>query len=154
MTAALEGGEWSAARPGHTLLPRKIRYPLYMKLGGPQSRPGRAENLAPTDIRSRTVHRCTSVSNLFISEWHSTCFGRSFRPSSAVQDCTYSNKHLSNKCLLLYVQSWTADDGRKDRPKHVEYHSKINKFDTPVRLVGFTIGIILRCTALWRLWSC
>jgi hypothetical protein len=22
--------------------------------------------------------------------------------------------------LLLYVQSWTPDDGRKDRPKHVE----------------------------------
>jgi len=69
----------------------------------------------------------------FILEWHSTCFGRSFRPSSAVQDCTYSNRHLSNryccllasKCLLLYVQSLTADDGRKDRPKHVECHSKI-----------------------------
>ena len=29
-------------------------------------------------------------------------------------------------CLLLYVQSWTPDDGRKDRPKHVECHSKIN----------------------------
>ena len=28
-------------------------------------------------------------------------------------------------CLLLYVQSGTADDGRKDRPKHVECHSKI-----------------------------
>jgi len=28
--------------------------------------------------------------------------------------------------LLLYVQSWTPDDGwRKDRPKHVECHSKI-----------------------------
>jgi len=25
----------------------------------------------------------------------------------------------------MYVQSGTADDGRKDRPKHVECHSKI-----------------------------
>ena len=24
-----------------------------------------------------------------------------------------------------YVQSGTPDDGRKDRPKHIEYHSKI-----------------------------
>jgi len=32
---------------------------------------------------------------------------------------------LFDKCLLLYVQSWTADDGQKDRPKHVECHSKI-----------------------------
>jgi len=32
MTAALEGGEWSAARPGCTLLPGKTRYPLYRRL--------------------------------------------------------------------------------------------------------------------------
>jgi len=44
-------------------------------------------------------------------------------------------------CLLLYVQSWTPDDGRKDRPKHVECDSKINKFETLVHLVGFTIEI-------------
>jgi len=57
-------------------------------------------------------------------------------------------QYLFDKCLLLYVQSCTPDDGRKDRPKHVECHSKINKFDKLVHLVGFTIGIILRCTAL------
>jgi len=27
--------------------------------------------------------------------------------------------------ILLYVQSWTPDDGQKDRPKHVECHSEI-----------------------------
>jgi len=32
MTAALEGGEWSAARPGRTLLPGKTRYPFYRRL--------------------------------------------------------------------------------------------------------------------------
>jgi len=55
MTAALEGGERSAARPGRTLPPRKTRYPFYRRLGGPQGRSGRAENLVPTGIRSRTV---------------------------------------------------------------------------------------------------
>ena len=44
-----------------------------------------------------------------------------------------------DKCLLLYVQSWTADDGRKDRPKNVECHCKINKFDSLAHLVGFSI---------------
>jgi hypothetical protein len=34
---------------------------------------------------------------LFISKQHCTCFGRSFRPSSGVQDCTYSNRHMSNR---------------------------------------------------------
>jgi hypothetical protein len=55
MTEALEGGEWSAARPGRTLPPGKTRYPFYRRLVGPQGRSGRAENLVPTGIRSRTV---------------------------------------------------------------------------------------------------
>ena len=52
MTAALEGGEWSAARPSRTLPPGKTRCPFYRGLGGPQGRSGRAENLVPTEIRS------------------------------------------------------------------------------------------------------
>jgi len=52
MIAALEGGEWSAARPGRTLPPGKTRYPFYRRLGVPQGRSGRTENLVPTGIRS------------------------------------------------------------------------------------------------------
>jgi len=48
----LEGGEGSESRPGRTLPPGKTGYPLYRMLGGPQGRSGRAENLAPTGIRS------------------------------------------------------------------------------------------------------
>ena len=55
MTAALEGDEWSAARPGSTLPPGKTRNPFYRRLGGPQGRSGRVENLVPTGIRSRTI---------------------------------------------------------------------------------------------------
>jgi len=60
MTATLEGGEWSAARPGRTLPPGKTRYPLYRRLVGPQGRSGRAENLVPTGIRSWTVQPVVS----------------------------------------------------------------------------------------------
>ena len=60
MTAALEGGEWSAARPGRTLPPGKTWYPFYRRLGGPQGRCGRTENLVPTGIRSRTVQLVVS----------------------------------------------------------------------------------------------
>ena len=60
MTAVLEGGEWSAARPGRTLPPGKTRYPFYRRLGGPQGWSGRAENLVPTGIRSRTVQPVVS----------------------------------------------------------------------------------------------
>ena len=60
MTAALEGGEWSAARPGRTLRPGKTRYPLYRTLSGPQGRSGQAGNLFSTGIRSRTVQPIVS----------------------------------------------------------------------------------------------
>jgi len=50
-------------------------------------------------------------------------------------------QYLFDICLLLYVQSWTPDDGRKGRPKHAECHSKIKYFDTLLDLVGFTTEI-------------
>ena len=67
MTAALEGGDGSAARPGRTLPPGKTRYPLYRRLGGPQGRSRRAENLDPTGIRSRTVQPVASRYTDFFS---------------------------------------------------------------------------------------
>ena len=60
MTAALEGGQWSAARLGSNLTPEKNRYPFYRGLGGPQGRFGREKNLVPTGIRSRTVQSLVS----------------------------------------------------------------------------------------------
>jgi len=60
MTAVLEGAEWSAARPSRTLPPGKTRYPFYRRLGGIQGWYGRAENLVPTGIRSRTVQHVVS----------------------------------------------------------------------------------------------
>ena len=72
MTAALEGSEWSAARPGRTLPPGKTRYPFYRRLGGPQGRSGQAENLVPTGIRSQTmqpvVSRYTDKSHKYITK--------------------------------------------------------------------------------------
>jgi len=41
--------------PDRTLPPGKTRYTFYRRLGGPQGRSGRAENLVPTGIRSRTA---------------------------------------------------------------------------------------------------
>jgi len=37
--------------PDRTLPPGKTRYPFYRRLGGPQGRSRRAENLVPTRIR-------------------------------------------------------------------------------------------------------
>ena len=46
--------------PRPPLPPGKNRYPLYRRLDVPQDRSGRAENLIPTGIRSRTVHPVVS----------------------------------------------------------------------------------------------
>jgi hypothetical protein len=55
-------------------------------------------------------------------------------------------------CLLLYVQSWTPDDGRKDRPKHVECYAKENKVEKLVHQVGFNIGVgrLCCCDLKWN----
>jgi len=53
MTAALDGGEWSGARPSSTLPLGKSWYSFYRKRGGPQGRSERAKNLVPTGIPSQ-----------------------------------------------------------------------------------------------------
>ena len=74
MTAALEGGEWSAARPGRTLPLGKTRYQFYRRLGGPQGRSGRAEVLVPTGIlspdrpvRSQSPYRLIYPAHIYIN---------------------------------------------------------------------------------------
>ena len=49
----------STPRPHFTL--GKTRYPFYRRLGEPQGQSGRAENLDPTGIRSRTVRPVVAV---------------------------------------------------------------------------------------------
>ena len=60
MAAALEGGEWLAARPGRTLPPGKTQYSLYRRLGEPHGRSGLAENLALPGFDPRTVQPVVS----------------------------------------------------------------------------------------------
>jgi len=62
MTAALEGGECSTARPGRNLPSGKSRCPFYRRLGGPQGRSGRAENLVKENVlhKNLNVYGCMS----------------------------------------------------------------------------------------------
>ena len=60
MTTVLEGGEWSAAHPGHTLPPRKTRYPSYRRLGGHNGRYGQVENLVPPGFDPWTIQPVVS----------------------------------------------------------------------------------------------
>jgi len=75
MTAALEGVEWSAARPGRTLPPGKTRYPLYRRLGGSQgpvwtSRKSRPHRLSiPDRPPPRSVAILTELPGLQINKY-------------------------------------------------------------------------------------
>jgi hypothetical protein len=107
--------------------------------------------------------RCTHFTNLFC-KWNSTCFEGFLCPSSGVIHCTLSNgichtglytafeqdQDGTSCCCskavykpvwhipLLSVQWITTDDGRRNCPKHVEFHLQ-NKFEKLVYLVGFII---------------
>jgi hypothetical protein len=66
---------------------------------------------------------------LFLKQ-HSTCFGQSFvhhQEFKTVHAATVIRQTATSACLLLFdiyllmhIQSWTPDDGRKDHPKHVQ----------------------------------
>ena len=51
--------------------------------------------------------------------------------------------------MKLCVQYWTPDNGQRDCPKHVDFHSK-NKFEKLVHLVGFVIRIDRICLSEYR----
>jgi hypothetical protein len=64
MTAALEGGEGSASRPGRSLPPEKTRYPLYRRLGGPQGLSEQVRKIStPPGFDPRTVQPVASRYN-------------------------------------------------------------------------------------------
>ena len=112
----------------------------------------------------------TNFSNLFL-EWNSTCFGQFLCPSSGVFHCTHSNGICHTGLLtaceqdqdgtswscsqavwhkpLLCVEWKTPDDGQRNCPKHVEFHSK-NKFEKLVHLVGCIIRNVANiCDSAW-----
>ena len=84
-SAALEVGECSAGHSGRTLPLGKEWYPFYRGLGGPQGRSGRAKNLVPTGIPSRTVQPVAQ-----------SLYRLSYRAHNILQGSLY----------LLYVCSW------------------------------------------------
>jgi hypothetical protein len=47
MTNGTRRGEGSASRPDRSLPPRKTRYPLYRRLGGPQGQSGQVRKISP-----------------------------------------------------------------------------------------------------------
>jgi len=108
MTAALEGGEWSAARPSLTLPPRKTRYPFYRRLGGPQDRSGRAENFVPPpppEIRSWTAQPVTQSLYRLSYPAHGF-YKRVFKLNNLVQQhlSKRRSRHRTQKFVTMFIR--------------------------------------------------
>ena len=134
--------------------PGKTQYPLYRRLGGPQGRSGRAENLVPTGIRSRTVQPVVSrytdwaipahclIVLLKLFEW----------PKAAIWSALiYSITHFSVYIYLL-VQ---PDDGlarTKRRKAAVTYNTVICSINSCVRrsLPSFRKLVTPESCKTWR----
>ena len=87
MTMVLEGGEGSASRRSRSLPPRKTRYPLYKRLGGPQSQSGQVQKiLPPSGFDPRTV--------LSVASRYTNC---------ATQPTRYTMQ--DNKLVLLFQRN-------------------------------------------------
>jgi hypothetical protein len=74
----LDGGEWSASRPGRALPQGKDpRYPLYRRLGGPQSRSGhrgsRKNPLPLPGIEPRSPGRPVRSQTIYWLNYSGTC---------------------------------------------------------------------------------
>jgi len=64
--------------------------------------------------------------------------------------CLQAASKLLWHIQLLCVQWKTCDDGQRNCPKYVDFHSK-NKIEKSVHLVGFIIRNLTRCTVTWML---
>jgi hypothetical protein len=93
----LNGGEWWVARPGHSLPAGKVpQYPLYRRLGGPQSWSGhRLEEKTFASARDRTpVSRLSSL-------WLDTIMTELLQLHNC--SCTNFNYHYNVSELKLYT---------------------------------------------------
>ena len=136
MTIVLEGGEWSAARLGHTLPPVKTRYPLYRRVGGPQCRSGGRKS-RPTGIRfpdrptrSQSLYRLSYPAHKLLS-----------RKGNSVNNCEFFSFVLSvrggQKPLLPVTPS--TNPGFVSRT----YCFPAFCVDVPSHLPPYLIGVLL-----------
>ena len=106
-------GDGSASRPGRSLPPGNIRYPLYRRLGGPQGRPGQVRKISsPTGFDPRTVQPVASRYTDYASRpTFETCILYNSGYITGPK-CVWSLKHLPH-CERLHISCDSCSE--KDR---------------------------------------
>jgi hypothetical protein len=130
MTTALEGGEWSASRPGHSSPPpRNDLVPIIQEDGWT---PGPvwtcAENFSLTGIRSpeRPAYQSSIQNNKYHLSHKHSCISWWWvhsRPKNVEK-----NKHTKKKCapIWLYLQDYTEMHGQQNIKYRVEFSRQGN----------------------------
>jgi hypothetical protein len=114
MTAALEGGECSAARPDRNLLPEKNRYPLYRRLVEPQGRSGQVRKISPPPgFDPRTVQSLVSR----YTDWATRPTVKYVRTFIYIQLVTFSFLSLGSDTRSLRCDRYPRWQKRKVSPK-------------------------------------
>jgi hypothetical protein len=90
----------------------------------------------PSIIRSSELHAQHQVYVIQVSWLHTS--RHEMELQFHLVPASEQSTNLYDIYLMLHVQSWTHDDGRKDRPRHVQWYSINSKI---VHLDGFTIEI-------------
>jgi len=88
-------------QPQPPVSPGKSRYPLYIRQGGPQGRSGRAENLVPTGIRSRTLQPVAQSLYRLSYPAHSLLFN----PLTPNDHYSRRTASITSKRCILYIYS-------------------------------------------------
>ena len=103
MTAALEGDEWSAARPGHTLPPGKIVYPFYRRLDGTQVTFSSNEVCKYSQGTIRIIHLVDSTLHFPLSYFQKVVEGRFFTLYAVLFAIVYKHSQMVFTLVSYYL---------------------------------------------------
>jgi len=81
------------------------------------------DSLSVHHQESKTVRTASGICQTHSADY--LLVGTKWNSSSILFPLASSQQNLFDVYLMLYVQSWTPDDGWKDRPRHVEWYYKI-----------------------------
>jgi len=151
MTAALEGGEWSALRSGRTLPPGETRYPFYRRLGGSQVRSGVAENLVPTGIRSRTAQPVVSRYTDWATRPTTLSLTRWIQPTNS-QHSSFLDANTLQVILSESLDVWREDTREKDCELEGSKHSLNSSALTTTIFISYSFSQIFEVVTFSTNW--
>jgi len=119
LTSVLDGGGWSAPRPGRFTPGKETRYPLHRRMGGPHGRSGRVWKISPTSgFDPRIVQPVASLCTGYAIPAHNSV-SKQTTNNNVVTICTtnYTFVYLTKHCRLS-ANSCSTNPGQVSSHRH------------------------------------